>query len=117
LKKNRKLELEKAVAAISEILEKHDLSGAVVLHIPGVTVSKVKIDPSWSCAKQVEDTVKIRAKLEDFNGDAVARKKKIDDTVNMLKTLRDEFVLTIYPYHEILERLVLKLEEANNQNP
>lgn len=114
MKKNRKLELDKAITAITEILDKHDISGVVVLHIPEITVSKVKIDPSWSCAKQVEDKVKIRAKLEDFNGDAVARKKKLDDTVNMLRTLRDEFVLTIYPYHEIVEKLVLKLEESNN---
>ena len=80
-------------------------------------MSTVKIDPSWSCAKQVEEKVKIRAKLEDFDGDAVARKKKLDDTVNMFKTLRDELVLTIYPYHEVVERLILKLEEINNQTP
>jgi hypothetical protein len=96
-------------------MDQHDISGVAVLHTPEVTLSTVKIDPSWSCAKQVEEKVKIRAKLEDFDGDAVARKKKLDDTVNMFKTLRDELVLTIYPYHEVVERLILKLEEINNQ--
>ena len=95
-------------------MDKYDISGVTVLHEPGITMSTVKIDPSWSCAKQVEDKVKIRAKLEDFDGDAVARKKKLDDTVNMFKTLRDELVLTIYPYHEVVEKLITKLEETNN---
>jgi hypothetical protein len=116
LKKNRKLEVEKALSEVKQIMDKYDISGAIVLHTPEISLSTVKIDPSWSCAKQVEDEVKIRAKLEDFGGDAVARQKKLDDTVNMFRTLRDEFVLVIYPYHEILERLLIKLEELNKQN-
>lgn len=115
MKKNRKLEVEKALSEIKLIMDKYDVSGAVVIHTPEVSVSTVKIDPSWSCAKQIGDEVKIRAKLEDFGGDALARQKKLDDTVNMFTTLRDEFVLVIYPYHEILERLLIKLDELNKQ--
>lgn len=92
-------------------MQKYDVSGVTVLHTPGATRSSVKIDPSWSCAKQVDDRVKIRAKLEDFGGDEVARKQKLDNTVDMFKTLRDEFTLIVYPYHEVLEKLVVKLEE------
>lgn len=113
MKKNRKLEIEEAISQIEKIMQKYDVSGVTVLHTPETTKSAVRIDPSWSCAKQVEDRVKIRAKLEDFGGDEVARKKKLDDTVNMFKTLRDEFVLIVYPYHEVLEKLVAKLEELN----
>jgi len=115
LKKNRKLEIEEAIAKIEAIMEKYDVSGVTVLHTPETTRSAIKIDPSWSCAKQVGETVKIRAKLEDFGGDKAARQKKLDDTVNMFKMLRDEFVLIIYPYDEILEKLVKTLEELNTK--
>lgn len=92
-------------------MQKYDISGVTVLHTPEMTIGTVKIDPSWSCAKQEGDKVKIRAKLEDFGGDEVARKKKLDQTVDMFRNLRDEFTLIVYPYHEVLEKLVVKLDE------
>lgn len=94
-------------------MQKYDVSGVTVLHTPEATKSAVRIDPTWSCAKQEGDIVKIRAKLEDFDGNELARKKKLDNTVTMFKMLRDEFVLTVYPYHEILEKLIMKLDELN----
>lgn len=80
--------LKKAKAEIEAVLDKYDISGAVVLHSPGFGEHFMKIDPSYSCAffDKIPGGmgIRVRARLqEDFQGDALKRHKATEDTVNM----------------------------------
>lgn len=80
--------LKKAMEEIKDILDKHDIAGAVVLHTPGHGEYLFKIDPSYSCAF-IDNTpgvegIRVRTRLqEDYNGDAKKRHQAQEDTVNM----------------------------------
>lgn len=72
---------------IKAIVKKHDIGAMVVLHTPGHSEYYMNISPSYSCAKQEGDTVRIKAKLKDFNGDKKAWEIKVTDTSNLLTHL------------------------------
>jgi len=81
--------LKKAMEEIKDILNKHDIAGAVVLHSPGFGEHFIKVDPSYSCAfidnlPGGEQGIRVRTRLqEDFKGDAAKRNKAQEDTVNL----------------------------------
>ena len=80
--------LKKAIAQIKDILDEHDIAGAVVLHTPGHGEHLFKIDPSYSCAF-IDNSpgvhgIRVRTRLqEDYSGDARKRHQAQEDTVNM----------------------------------
>ena len=43
--------LKEAMAEINGVLIKHDIAGVVVLHEPGFSEFRVRVDPSWSVAR------------------------------------------------------------------
>ncbi len=81
--------LKKAMAAIKDVLEAYDIAGIIVIHTPGHSEYINHISPSYSCAKQEGDNLRIRAKASDYNGDVDMRNQKIKDTSNMLHILSE----------------------------
>lgn len=86
--------LKKAMAEIKEILDKHDIAGAVFLHTPGHGEHMLKVDPSYSCAfwnfTPGEEGIRVRTRLqEDYGGDTAKRNQAQTDTVNMFSIFAD----------------------------
>lgn len=81
--------LKKAAEEIKQILQKYDIAGNVVLHTPGHSEYLLHITPTYSCAWLENDSVRFRAKKEDYNGNVIVRNQKISDTANMLRLLSD----------------------------
>lgn len=81
--------LKEAMAEINQILEKHDIAGAVVLHEIGFSEFLFKIDPSYSCCFFEGNMLRIRARAADYAGGASERNQKIADTSNMLHHLSE----------------------------
>lgn len=79
--------LKKAMQEINEVLAKHDIAGLVVIHTPGHSEFLTKLNPTYSCCKVNHEGIRVKAKLEDFNGDAKKRNQVISDTANMLHSL------------------------------
>lgn len=84
-----KTKLKVAAEEIKEILKKHDIAGAFALHTPGHGEFVLHLNPSYSCAYQVEDgKVNLYAKIADFKTPE-EQQQKVADTSNMLKVLTD----------------------------
>lgn len=81
--------LKKAAEEIKQLLQKYDIAGNVVLHTPGHSEYLLHITPTYSCAWLENDSVRFRAKKEDYNGNVIVRNQKISDTANMLRLLSD----------------------------
>lgn len=86
--------LKKAMKEISDILDKHDIAGSVILHTPGHGEHLLKIDPKYSCAffdnTPGKTGIRVRTRLqEDYGGDARKRHQAQEDTVNMFDILSD----------------------------
>lgn len=95
---------------IKAILKEYDIAGSVVLHTPGFSEYFLKINPSYSCAKQEGDGLRIVAKLSDFNGDKQARDKKLEDTVNMISHLADTNGATSLQMYNVMDELKKHLD-------
>lgn len=83
--------LKKAMNEIQEILDKHDIAGAVVLHTPGFGEHLIKVNPSYSCAfldnTPGKEMIRVRTRLaEDYDGNSAKRNQAQQDTVNMFDT-------------------------------
>lgn len=86
---NGDVKLKVVAEEIKEILKKHDVAGAVVLHTPGFGEYFFNIHTSYSCAYHYkEDEVRFYSKKENFKSPE-EQKKKSEDTSNMLKILTD----------------------------
>lgn len=81
--------LKKAAEEIKQVLQKYDIAGNVVLHTPGHSEYLMHITPTYSCAWLENDSIRFRAKKEDYNGNVIVRNQKISDTANMLRLLSD----------------------------
>lgn len=79
--------LKKVMQQIHKILIKNDVAGVVALHTPGYSEFIIRINPSYSCAILQENSIRFKAKAEDFGGDTKARNKAINDTSNMMALL------------------------------
>jgi hypothetical protein len=115
--KNYSDKLKEAMAEINAVLEKHDVAALVVLHEPGFSEFRTRIDPSWSVChfeptKDGDVAVRFRAKAEDFGGDKAAQKKAIDDTVNMIVHFRDNCAMHFKVMDGLLDMLGKRFEIA-----
>ncbi len=81
--------LKKAIAEIQHILDKYDIAAFIALHTPGNSEYLNHVNPSYSCAKHEGDTIRIKAKAADYNGDTVIRNKFLSDTTNMFHCLAE----------------------------
>lgn len=97
--------LKKAMEEIKAIIRKHDIGAMVILHAPGFSEYYMNISPSYSCAKHDGDTVRIKAKLKDFNGDKKAWQVKVTDTSNMLTHLGETGARTSMSILNVSEQL------------
>lgn len=79
--------LKKAMEEIKDILSRYDVAGLVVIHTPGHTEFLNKLDPTYSCCRQIGDQIRVKTRLDDFSGSVTARNKAIEDTSNMLHGL------------------------------
>ena len=107
--------LKKAMEEIKEIMEKHDIAGAVFLHTPGFGEQHMKVDPSYSCAfweyKPGQEGIRIRTRLqEDYQGDKQKRNDAIRDTVNMFDILSN----MMGPYAVATIQMMEQLEQVVN---
>ena len=83
------LKLKVAAEEIKEILKKHDIAGAVILHTPGHGEYFVQLNPSYSCAYMYNDKeVRFYSKKVDYNS-VEEQLQKQANTSNMLKLLTD----------------------------
>lgn len=83
------IKLKVAAEEIKEILKKHDIAGAIVLHSPGHAEYFVQLNPSYSCAYMYNDNeVRFYSKKQDYKS-LDEQIKKQEDTSNMLKLLTD----------------------------
>lgn len=81
--------LKIAIEEIKQILKKHDIAASVIIHTPGFSEYLHHINTSYSCAFFEGDNLRVKAKLQDFNGDKKAQQKKIADTLNMVTHFGD----------------------------
>lgn len=107
--------LKVAMQEIKEILRKHDIAGAIALHLPGFSEYHLRIDPSYSCAKfeQIDGqpAIRIRSKLqEDHNGDKEAQNKALTDTANMFHLLARAIGVPLMSIIDVSEDLDKKLD-------
>lgn len=70
---------------IKKLMKENDVAGFVVLHTPGFSEYFIHLIPSYSAAEWDSklNGFKIKGKLEYYDGDRVARDKKLADTLNM----------------------------------
>jgi len=84
---NGDVKLKMVAEEIKEILNKHNVAGAVVLHTPGFGEYFFHLHTSYSCAyRYEEDQVRFYSKKADFKS-VEEQKKKSEDTSNMLMIL------------------------------
>jgi len=108
MKDGTKLKL--AAEEIKEILRKHNIAGAVQLHLPGCGEFFVHLNPSYSCAYIYEDEyVRFYSKSEDYKSPEEQLKKQ-EDTSNMLKILSDTTAVNF----NMLSRLSDKFDSISN---
>jgi hypothetical protein len=80
--------LEMAAMEIKAILERYDIAGIVLMHVPGFIKYVMHIDATFSVVSvNAVNQLKITPPIEDPLNPEPA-KKKIADTVNMLANLR-----------------------------
>lgn len=80
--------LKRVMAQIKAILDAEDVAGLVVLHTPGYSEYLQNLTPSYSCMKWEQGgRVRFLSKLSDYNGNAAAKRKKEEDTSNMLNLI------------------------------
>lgn len=83
------IRLKEVAEEIKEILRKHDMAGAVALHLPGHGEHFVHLNPSYSCAYIYNDNeVRFYSKKEDYKSreEQIEKQRK---TSNMLRILAD----------------------------
>lgn len=78
--------LRQAMNEIEMILEKHDIAGMIVLHTPGHSVFRVKIDPSYSVARLVSNGIRLKTNPKD---DPKTKEQQLGDTANMFTLLAE----------------------------
>ncbi len=83
--------LKRVAEQIKKILKDADVAGYFVIHTSdgtgeGHSEFCLEITPSYSCAEwnPTKDGIKIKGKLEHYNGDKNKRDKKLNATINML---------------------------------
>ena len=86
--------LKKAAEQIKKILNDNDIAGYFVIHTcslngEGFSEFVVDITPSYSAVEwnATKDSIKIKGKLEHYNGDKKLRDTKLVQTTNMLHHL------------------------------
>lgn len=79
--------LKKVMEQIKQICKDEDIAVVAILHTPGHSEFYMGLEPSYSCAKFEGDTLRVKAKLAEFNGDRDAWTLKMSTTSNMLNLL------------------------------
>lgn len=102
--------LKKAMEEIKVILNKYDVGASVVLHTPIFSEFLLKVDPSYSCAKFENNELRIRSKLEDYNGDKTQQELTLTNTVNMIVHLSDTNKDIIRMLDAMIKSLSLRME-------
>jgi hypothetical protein len=83
------LKLKIAIEEIKEILIKHDMAGAIVVHRPGEAEHYVHLNASYSCAYMISDTeLRFYSKRADYNTQE-EQIEKLTSTANMLNMLQE----------------------------
>lgn len=93
---NNANKLKQAAEDIKDVLRKHDITGAVVLHGPpnevggtGFGEFLIHITSSYSCAYMYEDnSVRFYSKRKDYNS-REEQEEKLRVTANMVRILTD----------------------------
>lgn len=111
--------LKEAMAEINAILNKHDIGGYIMLHEPGFSEFRTRIDPSWSIARfqsvDGREAIRVRALAADFGGDIEANRKALGDTINMLVHFRDHAERTLHNMEQVLKILSNHAEFTNTE--
>lgn len=86
---------------IAQICKDNDIGACIVLYEPAMAVEGKKakefgftefelvIDPSFSCVSHENNTLRVRAKAEDFGGDTEARDRMLYDTSVFLEMMTE----------------------------
>ena len=75
---------------IAEVMKRHDLGGAVILHTAAFAHYFFVLDPSWSCARYVSDQNAIRVKcLRKDYPSVEAQQKALADTTGFIMGTAD----------------------------
>ena len=83
------LKLKVVAEEIKDILKKHDVAGAIALHLPGHGEHFIHINTNYSCAYIYEDnSIHIYSKKEDYSSIQEQGEKQAK-TANMFKILTD----------------------------
>jgi len=83
------LKLKSIAEEIKDVFRKHDIAGAVVLHLPGYAEHFIHVNPSYSCCYMYNDhEVRFYSKAVDFKSPDEQMQKNAD-TANMLRLLTD----------------------------
>ncbi|RYE17069.1 MAG: hypothetical protein EOP45_16440 [Sphingobacteriaceae bacterium] len=108
--------LKKAMEEIKDILSKHDIAGLVILHTaPGYTEFLNKLDPTYSCIKVTGDQIRFKAKLEDYNGDKEAWRKKTTESLNLLASITECGIHVLAPLSHFSDQLTKELQAEHTK--
>ena len=70
---------------IRAVLNELDIAGHVILHnAPGSVEIFIKFDPSYSKISFDPPVVRVRSKIEDYNGDADAQRRDLEATASLV---------------------------------
>lgn len=106
---NNQTKLKVAAEEIKEILRKHDIAAAVVLHAPGHGEHFMHLTPSYSCAYMYNDNeIRIYSKKEDYNN-VEEQQQKQAYTSNMLSILTDITAINFMGLETVSKMLDKKL--------
>lgn len=104
------LKLKVVAEEIKDILKKHDVAGAIALHLPGYGEHFIHINTSYSCAYIYEDnSIHIYSKKEDYSSIQEQGEKQAK-TANMFKILTEVTARNF----SVLEKVSDTLDKAVN---
>lgn len=81
--------LKEAMAEIKAVLMKHDIAGHILLHEYGFSEFMLYTNTSWSVVHLMENGIRIRSKIDDFDGDKNAKRRADEASLNMLAHFAD----------------------------
>lgn len=78
--------LKRVMAEIQAILDKEEIGGLIVLHLPGHCEYNAHLTPPYVCLRRVGDGYRLQSKKEDYANQEAKREAEAN-TANMLELI------------------------------
>ncbi len=105
--------LKTAMAEIFAILKKHDIAGQVILVSESHTEFRIKINPTWSCAREAEVpeglAIQFKASRKEYP-DPKKKHQAIENTAHMVLAFRDISIQNSLQFGRMVEALETQIK-------